>query len=146
MSTSKIKKGFTIVEVVCSLALFSILFITALSTELLAAKFSKDNKETNNCSVFIEALRNDLLYNMSFDEVCKLDAEGRYYIDSDNIDMKKLKSFGINALLNANISDRYPYISVKIERDLVLHISIYLYKNTNGKEEVIKCEFSKGNY
>ncbi|MCJ7689247.1 MAG: prepilin-type N-terminal cleavage/methylation domain-containing protein, partial [Clostridiaceae bacterium] len=72
MLKSMSKKGFTLVEVICSLSIFSIIFISVMSFDITSSKMKKTIKITNNNVFKMETLKNNIIYSMTFEELERL--------------------------------------------------------------------------
>ena len=77
MSKSISKKGFTLVEVLCSLGVFSIIFICMMSFEVTSLNIKKDIKNINNNVSIMETLKNNIIYSMTFEELEQLQNDNR---------------------------------------------------------------------
>ena len=56
-----VKKGFTLIEVLCSITVFSILFMTAISIQLNSFKVKKYNKDLYNSILIMEYVKNNII-------------------------------------------------------------------------------------
>ncbi|HEY8892491.1 MAG TPA: prepilin-type N-terminal cleavage/methylation domain-containing protein [Clostridium sp.] len=121
MFQSLTKKGFTLVEVICSLGVFAIIFICMMSFDVTSLNMKKDIKTINNNVLIIEALKNNIIYNMTFVELKQLETEKRVYINKENMDFDKIKTGGIGLFSNQALVEN-AYIKCDFVKD-ILHVS-----------------------
>ena len=143
---SNINKGYSLIEVICSITVFSILFITILSIQLNNLKLKKTSNEIHNNTIFMEAAKNNIIYNCSYDEIQKLALENRYYISKENIQEDKIKEKGITNLFAQDKPSEEPYIAIDIEQGKVLKLNLKLYTKIKDNTKVMECEIYKGKY
>ena len=147
MPVSLNKKGFTLVEVLCSLGVFSIIFMCMMSYGVVSLNIKKDIKITNNNVVMIEDLKNIIIYSMTFTEVKKLIDDEKFYVSKDNIVLCKnnitLKNAFSKQKPDSNGYMKLTFLSVDLNV-YKLNIALYSEKPSNGLE--LQCVFYKGNY
>ncbi|WP_411679216.1 prepilin-type N-terminal cleavage/methylation domain-containing protein [Clostridium thailandense] len=141
-----IKKGYSLIEVMCSITIFSTLFITVLSIQINNLKIKSINNEIYNYSVFLEAAKNNIMYNCSYDEIQKLDFEKKYYISKENLQIDKIKDKGIQNLFVTEKPLDGAYLVINIEEGKVMKLNLKLYEKIRKGTKVIECEFYKGKY
>lgn len=140
------KKGFTLIEVLCSITLLSVLFMIILTMELKVLKVEKYNKQINNYTLFMEEIKNVMIYNSTYDEIEKLNLEHKYYISEENIDFDKLREKGVINMFVETKPLKDPYLVISIEDGKVLKVNLKLYANIINNTKVMECEFYKGKY
>lgn len=140
------KKGFTLIEVLCSITLLSVLFMIILTMELKVLKVEKYNKQINNYTLFMEEIKNVMIYNSTYDEIEKLNLEHKYYIPEENIDFDKLREKGIINMFVETKPLKDSYLVISIEDGKVLKVNLKLYANIINNTRVMECEFYKGKY
>ena len=86
------RRGFTLVEVLCSLSVFSIIFICMVSFEACSLNMKKDIKSINNNVLIMETLKNNMIYSMTFKELEQLIENNRIFINKENMNFDKSKS------------------------------------------------------
>lgn len=141
-----IKKGYSLIEVICSITLFSTLFITILSMQVNNLRIKKVSSEIYNCDVFMEAAKNNIIYNCSYDEIRKLDFEKKYYISKENLQIDKIKEKGIQNLFVANKPLDGSYLMINIEEGKVVKLNLKLYEKIRNDTKIMECEIYKGKY
>ncbi len=142
----KIKKGFTLIEVMCTIALFSILFITCLSIQLNTLTVKKYNESIIKYSLYMEYIKNNIMGNFTHEDIENLKTQNRYYISKENIDLENFREKKLRTLFTETSLKEKPYLVMSIEGDMVYKINLKLYTNILKKEKVIECEFFKGKY
>lgn len=140
------KKGFTLIEVLSSITLFAVLFMIILSMQLSVSRLERYNKQLTNYSVFMEELKNVMMYNSTYNEIMKLNLEHRYYISKENIDFEKVREKGFTKLFVETKPLEEPYLALNVEEGKVLKINLKLYTRFINNTKIMECEFYKGKY
>ncbi|MDW8799599.1 type II secretion system protein [Clostridium sp. A1-XYC3] len=146
MWTLKTKKGFTIVEVLCSITIFSILFMTSLTIALDSLKLKKYNSKTEQYSMFMEELKNNMIYDTSYEDLKGLHGEGKYYVTEDKIGKGNIKETSIKNMFTSSRPLKEPYLVLRIEEGDVLKVNLKLYIKQFNRLRIMECEFYKGKY
>ncbi|MCT8976047.1 type II secretion system GspH family protein [Clostridium sp. CX1] len=146
MWTLKTKKGFTIVEVLCSITIFSILFMTSLTIVLDSLKLKKYSSKTEQYSMFMEELKNNMIYNTSYKDLQSLNGEGKYYVTEEKIDKGNIKETSIKNMFTNSRPLKEPYLVLRIEEGNVLKVNLKLYIKQFNRLRIMECEFYKGKY
>lgn len=141
-----VKRGFTLIEVLCSITVLSILFMTALSIQLNSVKIKKYNKDLYNSILIMEHIKNDIIYNCSYDEIVYLNNMNKRYISCSGLNFYSIKGNNLLDLVSEAVPDKEPYIVLSISEGEVLKVNLQFYKNIYGRIKVQECEFYKGNY
>lgn len=139
-------KGFTLIEVLCSISVFSILFMSALAIQTTSYKIQKYYRKIYTYSLFEEYVKNNIIYNCTYDQIAQLRMQNRLYISGDNINLNNTNSTEFTNIFMNNIPKQKPYIQMNIKGDNVLKIDIKLYTQEMNKKEVMECEVYKGKY
>lgn len=127
------KRGFTLIEVLCAVSIFSIFTTFSLNIFNKSIKIKKYNSYYKESIYFIEAVKNTLIYNSSLEEINKIKGKGPIVIAEEdmNIDNVKNKDFLDN---KGNSKVNYPYIILNIEeREDDFLVNIKNYFNINKK-------------
>lgn len=127
------KRGFTLMEVLCAVSIFSIFTSFSLNIFNKSIKIKKYNSYYKESIYFIEAVKNTLIYNSSLEEINKIKGKGPIVIAEEdmNIDNVKNKDF-LNNKGNSKVN--YPYIILNIEeREDDFLVNIKNYFNINKK-------------
>lgn len=147
MSNLSSKRGFTLLEVMISLAVFSIIFICMMSYNVTSLKIKKNIKATNNNITIMETLKNNIIYYMTFEELEGVIVDNRTFINSENMTTYKIQNSIMNVFSYAS-SDTGPYIKLsylKYESKVyTLRLALYAGEPNNIIE--FQCDFYKGNY
>ncbi len=139
-------KGFTLIEVLCSIAVFSLLFMTALYIQINAVKIKNYNEDADRYTLIMEYIKNNVRCNFSYEDILNLHEEGRVYLDCRNLkseDIEKVKLYGLFSSVKPS---REPYIILNIAAGEVLKIDLQFYGKIYGDVKVDKYEFYRGNY
>lgn len=138
--------GFTIIEVLCSLFVVTLLLTFILNVQLSNIMIARQNEKTKEYALFMEALKNNIIYNWNKNDVQNIKNENKIYIKDENIDIDNTKrNFGLD-ILESEIPDRLPYAAIFISQDKIFKITLELHYNVVGKEKIIKMEAYKGNH
>jgi prepilin-type N-terminal cleavage/methylation domain-containing protein len=143
------KNGFTIIEVMCSFAVFTIMFLLAMSIKLCTVKMELYNNELKKYDEYIENIKTDILSNTSNDEINELILDGKIYIPSEKINEIYLNDNKIEDLFDSTVPIKKPYAELNVtntDNTYLEKINITLYTNIQGKNENINAIFFKGNY
>lgn len=146
MFRSNKKKGFTLVEVLCSITLFAVLFMITLTMQLQALKVEKYNKQINKDALLMEEIKNIMIYNATYDELKRLKVENRHYMDTEGIDFDKLTGKEIMNMFVETKPSKEPYLEINIEDGKVLKINFKFYGKGIDNTTIMECEFYKGKY
>lgn len=139
------KKGFTLLEVLCSLGIFSIIFICMMSFDVTSLNIKKDIKAINNNVSIMEALKNNIIYSMTFEGLEELQVTNRIFVNKENMNLDKIQ-IGVMDVFSdkANAEDSYIQLSF-----LKCEFKVYTLRLTlhDGKPEdsiELQCNFYKG--
>ncbi|MGK0466252.1 type IV pilus modification PilV family protein [Clostridium sp.] len=140
-------KGFTLVEVICSLGIFSILFISVMSYDITSSKIKNTIKDTNNNVFILETIKNNMIYAMTFQELEVLKRNDRVFINSGNMTLPKIKQSTMNVFSEDALTEK-PYVKLdflKYELN-VYTLRLALYDDNQSDIPSLQCNFYKGNY
>lgn len=146
MLKSKTKKGFTLIEVLCSLCIFYIMFTAALTTQCSSINIRKNNIDLKNYCLFFEALRDNMEYNALYDEILQLKSDGKFYVSSEKIDIDTIKNSNLTTMFSNTIPATEPYVKVSISEGDILKVNISLFYKLFNTEQNLQCIFYKGKY
>lgn len=145
----KVKKGFTLIEVICSITVFSILFITATSIKLNSIALKKYNNEINKDISFIEGFKNLVIYNTKYSDIVKLCNDNScnvFYIEKNKIDISEIKNNSFEQIVTSSYTNEKPYVELTINRGDVLKLHIKMDTKILNKDQIFEYDFYKGNY
>ena len=145
MSKYKSKKGFTLLEVLCSLGIFSIIFICMMSFDITSLNIKKDIKAINNNVSIMEALKNNIIYAMTFEGLEELQVTNRIFVNKENMNLDKIQIGVMNVFSDkANVENSYIQLSfLKCEfKVYTLRLSLHDGKPEDSIE--LQCNFYKG--
>jgi len=140
------KPAFTLVEVMCSVGIFSLIFITSLTIQLNAIKLNRYSKNTYEASVLLEALKSNLIGNSTYDELKSLKAKNKVYLNKEYLNLNKLKAYKIYDAASESIVNSEDYVKLNLTEGTVIEVEIELHRKINNIEEVLRCKVYKGNY
>lgn len=138
-------QAFTLIELMCSIALFSLMSITAASVITCSCKLKLYNENLRNYTYFVEGLKNNIAYNLKAEELCYIKENGKKFIHKENINIENLKGKNLKEILCANVPKQEPYIQIDVEKiedkNKYYSISIFLKMSDSNN---IRCKFDKG--
>lgn len=147
MLKSKSKKAFTLVEVICSLSIFSIIFMSMISYDIVSMNMTRTIKNTNENLYIMEALKNNIIHTMTFEELEGLQKDNKIYINNENLTAYKIQN-GMSNIFSDQALEDNPYIKLsflKCELE-VYTLRLSLYDNKQSDMPELQCDFYKGNY
>lgn len=142
------KKGFTLIEVVCSSAV-CLIFACAISSILRNVTINRSYyNKTTNYILCLEAIKNKVCCNCSSADIEIIYKEngGKHYINRTDVDINRIKINSINELISINRLQGVPYIEISITKNNVYQFNLVLHYICNGREESINYYFIKGRY
>lgn len=120
--------------------------MSALAIQTTSYKIQKYYRKIYTYSLFEEYVKNNIIYNCTYDQIAQLRMQNRLYISGDNINLNNTNSTEFTNIFMNNIPKQKPYIQMNIKGDNVLKIDIKLYTQEMNKKEVMECEVYKGKY
>jgi len=147
MLVSLKNKGFTLVEVLCSLGVFSIIFVCMMSFDVTALNMKKDISSTKNNIAIMEALKNNIIYSMTFEELKLLQTNSKFYVNSENMSVDRIRLLGSGVF-----ADQYHAGSLYIKLTFsTLELNVYklnlsLYSGKVSGTSELQCDFYKGDH
>jgi len=147
MSKLTNKKGFTLVEVLCSLVVFSIIFFCMMSYELALLNMKKDIKTLNDNVSIMDTLKNNIIYAMSFEELEQLQKDNKIFINKENITFDKIRGPVVDAF-SSKVSMNNYYIQLTFKKCELKVYSLNLSLHWGEPNNILKlqCDFYKGDY
>ena len=145
MLNSKTNKGFTLIEILISLSLFTMLFSFALSMELSKLKLERYNNDLRLSLSYLEGLRGVAANNLSYMDILNLKNSNKIYVGKDNMNFELLKEYS-SLIFTYEKPGGYPYIILDISGEEVLNVTMELHSFHYGKEEIITTRLYKGRY
>ena len=82
------KKGFTLVEVLCSLGVFSIIFICMMSFDRASINMKNDINNINSDVTIMEAIKNNIIYSMTFEKLKKLEENKSFFVNKEDMNFE----------------------------------------------------------
>lgn len=138
-----IKNGFSIIEVSCSILIFSIIFSMLITIELRSINLHNESLKLRDYKYFMEALKDDIQFNWNYEDVKLL--SGKYiYIEGSNINIAKLEQGRAEDILKSQITKSLPYIEINVQGNDLMTIDIKLYYKLFLSDKVSEIKFLKG--
>ena len=75
-----------------------------------------ENKLIYEYTAFMEALKNNMEYNMTYDDLQSLYTHSKLYIYSDDINIDLLKNKDIKSIFKSTSDKNYPYAVISMEK------------------------------
>lgn len=146
MLRSSKKSGYSIVEVLCAITILSITFTGLITLELSNLKLKKYNEEIIRYTYVLDALKQEIMFNCSYDDVKNVFNSNRKFIAEENLTLERIKNLSLNELFDASVNTNNAYLSMTVTDEDILKIDLELHLKLQRKENLIKCEFYKGKY
>lgn len=141
------EKGFTLVEVLCSLGVFSIIFICLMSFDVASLNMKKDIKTINNNVFVMEAVKNNIIYSMTYEELKQLKTSNKFYINSDNMTFDKIKTNIMEVFSDQDpVANDYIKLSISEPDTKVYKLNLALYSGKPNNTVELQCNFYKGDH
>ena len=139
------KKGFTLVEILCSLGVFSIIFVSMMSYEVTYLNVKRKTSIINDNIFIMEAIKNNIIYNMTFEEIEQLQSENRIFINKENMTFNKCNTALMNAFSEQADAEK-PYIKLSFLKCEFKVYSLNLSLHAGKPNDVLElqCNFYKG--
>lgn len=91
-----------------------IIFNYVISMYANIVNMKKENKIIYEYTAFMEALKNNMEYNMTYDDVERLCKDNKLYICSKDIDIDSLQSKNVKSIFKSSLDENYPCVSIKM--------------------------------
>lgn len=137
------KSGFTIIEVMCALSIFTLIFMTVISIRFSTVKMKVYNDRMEKYIGNINEVKNEILSNNSDEEINSMLKLGSVYIGKENIDTEKIRNKKITDIITTSSTYEKPYMKISLSKEKLTAINLELYIDMFGKEENIVCKFYK---
>lgn len=137
------KSGFTILEVMCALSIFTLMFMSALYIRLSTIKMKVYNDSMEKYTECISEVRNEILSNISEEEISSIIEAGEIYIDKGNIEKEAIKTSKLTEFICTVPPEKKPYMKISLADGNLIEVNLNMYVNISGREESINCKFYK---
>lgn len=140
--------GFGIVEVICSLFIFSLVFLSVFKLQMHIKNLQIRDKKVDNYYVYLSGVKDSILKNCSYDDIKALNNKKKLVIPSKYINCDCLCKNQLVDLFKIQHTN-YPYLVMKVqnfEKYNVLKIKLSLFFKLKNRKQDITTEFIKGNY
>lgn len=142
MQKFKSKKGYILIEVVVSISLITLMFTNILAAKSNAGSMNKNLSRKSEEIFYFEALKNDIYYNSSFQDMSKY-INKPMHISKENLSMEDLKNNSFITLLREGSGEDKPIVNITTECiDSILEIKL----NLLTKDRKFETTIYKGDY
>lgn len=121
------KKGFSIIEVLCSISILSITITVNTSMIVNSLRIKNYNDNLQRYSYFTEALKNNLMCNLEFQNLTSLKNK-KLYIDESDFKVDILKENRLNEIIKSSPLNTKAYIELMLneeEENYIISIKLY---------------------
>ena len=141
------KRGYTLVEVLCSLGVFSIIFICMISYEVTSLNMKKSIKDMNYNVLIMETVKNNIIYSMTYEELEELKKDNRIFINKENMTLNKIQRT-VKDVFSKQVYAENPYIELSFLKCefKVYSLRISLHEGNENHNRELQCNFYKGCY
>lgn len=152
------RKGYSLLEVIFSLAIFLSLSSLTFSMEMRNLNIIKENRDMNRYLQFFEGLKNTLLYNYDYRDMeeiilkmnpdFKKSCNLKLYVNSENLTLERLKNNNLEEIVSQEKFNSLPNLEILIEEntDGVMKISLNLNIESSNEHKRLNTYFYKGDY
>lgn len=140
------KKGFSVVEVLCAISVMSILSLFIINIQLNNLRLRNYSKEKVKYIAVLEAVKQEILYNSTYEELIVQNNQHKNYIDKDKLSLSSLKTLNLDQIFSESCNINNTYIKLNLTTGEVISLELELHLKFNQSEEIIKTSFSKGDY
>lgn len=144
MQKSRIKKGFSLIEVLCAFMIFSIVFLGVMKIMLNALELKKENELIKNQSEFLYAVKYNIMYNISYDKLLYIYDCEKKNIEGSKLTLDYIKDCGLEETLSNNTNYTLPYGIMEIEKGEVLKINVKVINSEKNNNKNLTITFYKG--
>lgn len=137
------KAGFTIIEVMCALSIFTLMFVTGVSIRLSTVKMKAYNDQMEKYTGYINQVKSEILSNTSDEEIKSMLNLGEVYIEEEKLNSEAIKQNRISEIITSTVPQKRPYMKISFYNGNLITVNLNLYMNILGKEESISCKFYK---
>lgn len=135
-------KGNILVETLIAFSILILIINTFFMCRSYYIKERFNQEKSMKETLFLEALKNEIYYNQSF-EKWELTSNKEYYIRNEYIEMDVIKYKSLLEIMREENQIKKPYIKINtIKKEEILEISIVFVKESNSNT----IKLYKGNY
>ncbi|NFI38814.1 type II secretion system protein [Clostridium botulinum] len=142
----KDKKGFIMIEILCALSIFIMLLAGALLTSKNASKIKCEYMEREKYIGFLQGVKNEVMYNFTYEDLNKLKEENKLYIHKDKMDWDFHQNKDTKILFTNIAPQKEPYLEMKITEKDIFKVNLILNYKERKEKKRVHCEFYKGRY
>lgn len=146
MRRSNKKSGLSLIEVLCSISILSIMFISIVTIQLNNYKLREYNREIEKYLPVLEAVKSEIISNETYDSILEIYKSNKTVISNEKLTLDSVRTLNASQLFSQSPQNQKTYIQLNISAGEVLKIELNLNIILNNRHETIKCEFHKGNY
>ncbi|MBB6631262.1 hypothetical protein [Clostridium algidicarnis] len=135
-------KGSILVETLIAFSILILIINTFFMCRSYYFKETINQEDSMKETLFLEALKNEIYYNQSFED-WELTCNKEYYIENEYIKMDFIKHKNILEIMKEESQIKKPYIKINtIKTEDILEVNIIFIKEYSSK----KIKLYKGNY
>jgi hypothetical protein len=140
------RTGMTLIEIACALGIMSIFCLTIVTFQLNNLRLASLNKHRLTCITALEAIKEEMLNNASYNDIVGLGNHNKKYVSIDKLSLSSIKSSSLEQIFSESYIPKSSYIVLSITPGDVLKLELELHVVHHSAEEVIHYAFYKGNY
>lgn len=140
------KNGFTIIEVMCSLSVFTILFLTAMYIRLCTIKMQVYDDKVELYTEYIQDVKTEILSDLSNSQLDEILKQGKMYISNEKLNEEYLKNNNVDSLFTTDYTVSKPYLQMSAINGDIEKITLIMHVDILGTQENVTTNFYKGNY
>lgn len=140
-------KGYSLIEVILSLAICTILLSSIFAIRMKLIKFQNHNLKVSKHIEVLKTLENKLVFNYDYGDL-ESQFNETLYINNGNLNLESIKNKSFSEILALEKNNKLPYLEINTyqmdEGVLKFHLKI-VYNNSNSGN-TLNAFFYKGDY
>lgn len=95
---------------------------------------------------FLQGVKNEVMYNFTYEDLNKLKEENKLYIHKDKMDWNFHQNKDTRILFTNIAPQKEPYLEMKITEKDIFKVNLILNYEERKEKKRVHCEFYKGRY
>lgn len=142
----KKSKGYSLLEVMCSVGIFTMIITAMVPVVNYTFKIKNIEREVTQYSNLLHCIKNEMISNLDNEDLEHISSERKEYITSDKLQVDSLRENPLKDILVREAPDKKPYGEIIVENEDVYKIKIIIHYQSYNEEKEVVCEFVKGKY
>lgn len=139
-------KGYVLIEVLCSIVIFMVLFNFIMLTLKNNYRLQNENEKKEQYICFIDALTKEITKNWNFEYVKSMEEKQGCYIPKEYMSIDLLKQCEPDKIISYENPQSEPYVKIDVSGSDILTINIKLYYSILNNNRMLNITCLKGRY